>query len=104
MRSRLNFGISMGIRFDTYLIDEVTSVGDAAFRSKSQDVFAERMARSGAILVTHSPGMMRAMCQAGAVLEHGKLSYYDDVEEAIEVNERNMLGAQANRSKTFDPE
>lgn len=104
MRSRLNFGISMGIRFDTYLIDEVTSVGDAAFRSKSQEVFADRMANSGAILVTHSPGMMRAMCQAGAVLENGRLSYFDDVEEAIEVNERNMLGAQANRSKTFDPE
>ncbi len=53
----------MGIRFDTYLIDEVTAVGDAAFRAKSQELFANRMAKSGAILVTHSPNMMRNMCQ-----------------------------------------
>ena len=32
MRSRLACGVSMGIRFDTYLVDEVTSVGDAACR------------------------------------------------------------------------
>ena len=44
MRSRLAFGISMGIRFDTYLVDEVTSVGDAAFKAKSEQVFKARMA------------------------------------------------------------
>ena len=32
MRARLAFGLSMGIGFDTYLIDEITAVGDAAFR------------------------------------------------------------------------
>ena len=39
MRSRLAFGISIGIPFDTYLVDEVTSVGDAAFKLKSRLVF-----------------------------------------------------------------
>ncbi|MEP0091076.1 MAG: ATP-binding cassette domain-containing protein [Paracoccaceae bacterium] len=34
MRARLGFAMSMGIGFDFYLIDEVTSVGDAAFREK----------------------------------------------------------------------
>ena len=28
MRARLGFGLSMGIQFDTYLVDEVTAVGD----------------------------------------------------------------------------
>ncbi|MFX4296231.1 ABC transporter ATP-binding protein [Sulfitobacter sp. DFL-23] len=55
MKSRLAFGTSMGIAFDTYLIDEVTAVGDA-----------------------------------GAVLERGTLTYYDDLEEAIDHHERNM--------------
>lgn len=104
MRSRLNFGISMGIRFDTYLIDEVTAVGDAAFRAKSQELFDARMASSGAILVTHSSMMLKAMCKAGAVLENGELRYFDDVDEAIEVNDRNMLGANyASKSKVYDP-
>ena len=35
MKARLAFGVSMGIAFDTYLVDEVTAVGDAAFRAKS---------------------------------------------------------------------
>ena len=34
MRGRLAFGMAMGIRFDTYLIDEVTAAGDAAFAAR----------------------------------------------------------------------
>ncbi|MCB1363118.1 MAG: ABC transporter ATP-binding protein [Rhodobacteraceae bacterium] len=83
MRARLGFGVSMGIRFDTYLVDEVTSVGDSNFKAKSEAVFLERMARSGAIVVTHAPPMMRRMCQAGMVLENGRLTYFDDVGDAI---------------------
>ena len=51
MRSRLTFGAAMGIRFDTYLVDEVTAVGDASFRRKSRAVFSERMKSSSAIMV-----------------------------------------------------
>ena len=83
MRSRLTFGASMGIRFDTYLVDEVTAVGDAAFRRKSQAVFAERMRTSSAILVSHEMGQLRRFCDAGIVLANGQISYFDDLEEAI---------------------
>ena len=41
MRARLAFGVSMGIPFDFYLIDEVTAVGDANFREKSREVFLD---------------------------------------------------------------
>ena len=84
MRSRLAFGLSMGIRFDTYLVDEVTSVGDAPFKAKSGRVFKDRMRHSGAIVVSHSMGMMRRMCTAGAVLEGGRLTYFPDIADAIE--------------------
>ncbi|MDP2740439.1 MAG: ABC transporter ATP-binding protein [Pseudorhodobacter sp.] len=90
MRSRLTFGISMGIRFDTYLVDEVTSVGDADFRRKSGAVFKERMNRSGAVVVSHSMSMIRDLCTRAAVLENGQLTFYDDVEEAIDQHEHNM--------------
>ncbi len=90
MRSRLTFGTSMGIAFDTYLVDEVTAVGDAAFKSKSTDLFRDRMQSAGAVMVSHSMGQVRRMCDAGAVLEHGKLIYYDDLDEAIEHHQRNM--------------
>jgi len=83
MRSRLAFGTSMGIQFDTYLVDEVTSVGDAMFRQKSEMVFKARMAKSGAIVVSHSDDMLKRMCQAGAVLENGKLRYFDNINDAV---------------------
>lgn len=83
MKSRLAFGVSMGIDFDTYLVDEVTSVGDAAFRQKSEFVFAERMKSSGAIIVSHSLGFVERVCHHGVVLENGKVTFYDDIKEAI---------------------
>lgn len=84
MRSRLAFGVSMGIDFDTYLVDEVTSVGDAAFKDKSMRVFKERMQDRAAIVVSHSMPMIKQMCQHGAVIENGKMTYYDDIDTAVE--------------------
>ncbi|MEG4644486.1 ABC transporter ATP-binding protein, partial [Paracoccus sp. APAP_BH8] len=87
MRSRLAMGTSMGIHFDTYLVDEVTSVGDANFRAKSQRVFAERMARSSAIVVSHSMPMIRNMCTMGAVLHNASLTIFDNIDQAIKKHE-----------------
>jgi capsular polysaccharide transport system ATP-binding protein len=83
MRSRLAFGTSMGIHFDYYLVDEVTAVGDASFKRKSAEVFHERMKQSSAIVVNHSMGALRELCDAGIVLENGKVTYFEDLEEAI---------------------
>ena len=93
MRSRLSFGVSMGLRFDTYLVDEVTSVGDAVFRQKSQRVFSERMERSGAVVVSHGMALLRQMCSAGAVLEKGQLTYYDHLSDAITHYQETMAGS-----------
>lgn len=90
MKSRLSFGVSMGIPFDTYLVDEVTSVGDGAFRHKSVQVFDKRRETAGAIVVTHSPPMVRRLCSMAAVLEDGKLHFYDDIDAALEHHERNL--------------
>ena len=87
MRSRLAFGVSMGIHFDTYLVDEVTSVGDAEFREKSQRVFADRMQRSSAIVVSHSMPMIRRLCNMGAVLDRARLTVFDNIDEAIAYHE-----------------
>ncbi|EYD70556.1 ABC transporter ATP-binding protein [Limimaricola hongkongensis] len=90
MMSRLAFGVSIGIPFDTYLVDEVTSVGDADFKRKSRLVFLERMKSAGAVVVTHSMNQVRKLCQAGVVLENGKLVYFEDVEAAITRHQENM--------------
>ena len=90
MRARLAFGVSMAVPFDTYLVDEVSAVGDAAFRAKSNHVFNARMKAAGAVVVSHSMQSLREICQAGAVLENGQLSYYHDLENAIAAHTVNM--------------
>lgn len=91
MRSRLAFGLSMGIPFSYYLIDEVTSVGDAAFRRKCREVLTERLKTAGAIVVSHSPSTLRQLCTSGVVLEKGRLSWHDDIRDAIKEHEQRML-------------
>lgn len=100
MRSRLTFGASMGIQFDTYLIDEVTAVGDAAFRAKSRDVFKERLAVSSSIMVSHNLGQLRDFCDSGLVLEQGRTTYFESVDDAIALHQENMRlsGAAGSRS------
>lgn len=90
MKSRLSFGVSMGIPFDTYLVDEVTSVGDGAFRHKSVQVFDKRNETAGAIVVTHSAPMVRRLCNMAAVLERGQLHFYDDLDAALEHHDHNL--------------
>ncbi len=92
MRSRLAFGVSMAVPFDTYLIDEVTSVGDASFREKCSAVLTERMKDASGIFVSHSMPQVKEMCDIGVILEKGQLSYYDDIDEAIAQHNANMRG------------
>lgn len=84
MRARLAFGACLATQFDVYLIDEVTSVGDARFRARCLQAFRQRMERADVIMVTHDFETMRAYCDAGAVLADGRLTLFDDLEDAID--------------------
>ncbi|MDB2578426.1 ABC transporter ATP-binding protein [Tateyamaria sp.] len=91
MKSRLAFGVSMGVAFDTYLVDEITAVGDAAFTSRSDALFKDRMRNSGAVVVSHSMPQIRRLCDAAVVLEGGQMKYFDDVEDGIRAHNQNMV-------------
>ena len=95
MRSRLAMGTSMGIDFDTYLVDEVTSVGDAAFRAKSEQVFMDRMKNASSVVVSHSMPFIRKTCTMGAVLHEAKLTFFDNIEKAIAFYEQSSTGRVA---------
>lgn len=84
MQARLAFGLSMAIEFDFYLIDEITSVGDERFSARCNKALAERRQRSGLMLVSHSVGAIKALCDRGAILKDGKLTLFDDIDTAIE--------------------
>ncbi|WP_444677526.1 ATP-binding cassette domain-containing protein [Halomonas sp. E19] len=84
MRSRLAFGLSLAFDFDVYLSDEATSVGDAAFKAKATQAFKDRVGKASIVMVSHSVGILRDLCQAGVWLDKGKATWYDDIEEAID--------------------
>ena len=48
------------------------------------------MTASDAIMVNHNLNELKDYCDAALVLEHGKLDYFEDLEEAIEAHKRNM--------------
>lgn len=83
MKARLAFAVSMGITFDCYLIDEIIGVGDAEFRARCRKAFQERASMSRLIMVSHNPEALRLFCQAGLVLQDGRLSYFPSLEDAL---------------------
>ncbi|GGD57721.1 ABC transporter ATP-binding protein [Lacimicrobium alkaliphilum] len=83
MRPRLAFACSIAIDFDVYLIDEVTSVGDASFRRKAKKALFERSEQANVIMVSHDMKELRQFCDSAIVLSKGNLTFYNDLEEGI---------------------
>jgi capsular polysaccharide transport system ATP-binding protein len=97
MRARLAFGLSMAMDFDWYLADEVTSVGDAAFRRRSIGMSRGRLDHAGLVIVSHALPVLRELCTCGIVLAGGRATFHDDLETAIAAHEGNpsVLPARA---------
>lgn len=92
MKSRLAFSIACLVNPDIIILDEVLSVGDGAFRKKSYDKMQEIL-RSGVtgILVSHSVGQVRDMCNKILWLDHGKqIAFGSDVKMLCDAYEHFM--------------
>jgi capsular polysaccharide transport system ATP-binding protein len=85
MKSRLGFGLSMAFKFDYYLVDEVTAVGDARFKQKCADLFKARHKEASFLMVSHSLGSLKEFCDVALFIgRDNKVQYYDSVSDAIE--------------------
>lgn len=83
MKSRLAFSIASLVQPDILILDEVLSVGDGAFRKKSEAKMREILA-SGAttILVSHSITQVRQLCSKILWLHKGRqIEFGDDVQQ-----------------------
>ncbi|MCG6884793.1 MAG: ABC transporter ATP-binding protein [Silicimonas sp.] len=90
MKARLAFGVSLATEFDLYLVDEITGVGDARFKRKCRAAFEVRAENAQIIMVSHSVGTLRTYCNSALLLEKGTCTYFDDLEEALELYETMM--------------
>jgi lipopolysaccharide transport system ATP-binding protein len=79
MYVRLGFSVAIHVRPDILVVDEVLAVGDGAFKKKSRQKFRELMSDGRTvILVSHSLGQVRDMCDQVAWLDRGTLREVGD--------------------------
>ncbi|MES2474375.1 MAG: ABC transporter ATP-binding protein [Verrucomicrobiota bacterium] len=83
MRARLSFGLSMAFTFDVYLIDELTAVGDAIFRSKAKQAFKDMRDRASIIFVSHNLQTLRESCDSALFLHDGTATFFPSIDEGI---------------------
>lgn len=73
MKSRIAFAIASMVEPEILILDEVLSVGDGAFREKSEAKMREIIQNGKAtILVSHSISQVKRMCNKVLWLDHGK--------------------------------
>lgn len=79
MKSRLAFSIASLINPDILILDEVLSVGDGAFRKKSEKKMKDIISGGATtILVSHSLNQVKSMCNKILWLEKGKMVQFGD--------------------------
>ena len=101
MKSRLAFSIACLVSPDILILDEVLAVGDGSFRKKSGEKMKEILA-SGVtgILVSHSVGQVREMCNKILWLDHGQqIIFSDNVQEMCDAYEEFLITRQLPRNK-----
>ncbi|MGH8904682.1 MAG: ABC transporter ATP-binding protein [Egibacteraceae bacterium] len=91
MYVRLGFAIAVHVDPDILLVDEVLSVGDVAFQERSlarMRSFKER--GKTVVLVSHDLGAVRSLCDRAIVLDHGRIVFDGEVEQAVTFYNRLM--------------
>lgn len=89
MKSRIAFSIASMVDPEILILDEVLSVGDGAFREKSESKMREIINNGKAtIIVSHSIEQIRRMCNKVLWLEHGKQMAFGDTKEICDNYEK----------------
>jgi ABC-type polysaccharide/polyol phosphate transport system ATPase subunit len=75
MYMRLGFAVAINVSAPILLIDEVLSVGDAAFQKKCMDYFREvkKTGEKTIIFVSHSEQAVKQLCDRAILISKGNL-------------------------------
>src|SRR5438876_9143119 len=107
MYARLAFSVAVHVDPDILLVDEVLSVGDAAFQDRSLRRMLEfrDQGRAGIVFVSHNLAAVELMCQRAVWLDHGRVcaagrtsdvlrAYLDAVDDVGDVKGDAYLSAE----------
>lgn len=92
MYSKLAFSITAILETDIMLVDEVLSVGDAQFKKKSHRKMKNLINNKDrtVVIVSHSIGTLRNLCDSIMWLHDGKIKMMGSVDEVLPVYEEFM--------------
>ena len=85
MYVKLAFSVAAHLDSEIMIMDEVLAVGDMQFQKKCLDKMNDVSRKEGRTIlyVSHNMNTIRQLCDRCIVLDHGKLIFDGDVEEAI---------------------
>jgi len=85
MNTRLGFAIAAHLDPDVLLIDEVLSVGDAAFQNKCMERMRELFRREvPLVFISHNLPAVLELCTRAIVIDHGTVRFDGDPARAIQ--------------------
>jgi lipopolysaccharide transport system ATP-binding protein len=96
MMVRLAFSIATAAAPEVLLVDEVLSVGDAAFQVKAKQRMKDMMSRSRLmVMVSHELNSVREMCTRAVWLEQGRVVMLGDPGEVVDAYQASVGPASA---------
>lgn len=88
MIARLAFSVATIVTPEILIVDEVLSVGDAAFQEKSRRKMEELMSGGTTVLfVSHNLSEIREICNRVVWLEHGQVKMFDETKKVCDAYE-----------------
>lgn len=95
MYVRLGFSVAIHVQPDLFLVDEVLAVGDEQFQRQCAEKFGElQQGGTTIVLVTHSMGQVRDLCDSALWLDKGKRRAVGDAGSVVSayLDEQDRLG------------
>lgn len=105
MKARLGFSIATAVEPDVLILDEVLSVGDAKFRTKSLKKVQSMFERGVTVLfVSHSIDQVKAICDKAILLNHGEIIASGSADEVSKVYDEMTAGRKDSKAKAMKEE
>jgi lipopolysaccharide transport system ATP-binding protein len=101
---RLAFSVAAHLDPEILIIDEVLAVGDLAFQRKCLGKMSE-VAEGGrtVLFVSHNLSAIRRLCEKSLLLEEGKLAFFGETEETIEIYQSTLFNNQPGNGHDLPP-
>ena len=88
MVARLGFSVATIVSSEILIVDEVLSVGDAAFQAKCEDRMGKLLSNGTTLVfVSHSADQVKKLCQKAVWLEHGVIQQMGNCAEICDAYE-----------------